>query len=464
MILIVDDEAENRSSLVAVLEREGWICIEADSGLDALAILRSKPEIELLITDLKMPGMDGLELLQSARLLRPEVQRLLVTAFGTIEDTVTAMKSGAFDVLPKPLKSKTIRETVSRLLARAPKSPENTNAKAAFPLNSQLSPSYAQVLETLRRAAATQANVLFTGESGTGKSYLARVLHQSSERKEGPFVVLNCASIPMELLESELFGYERGAFTGATQSRDGKIFAANRGTLLLDEIGDLSHALQAKLLHFIQERKFFKLGSNREITADVRILAATNQSLPELVRSGKFREDLLYRLRVVEIPVPPLRERRQDLFWLVPALLDSLAEKNRISPVRLTHDAFSLVWSYDWPGNVRELENVLESSLVLAPPEELREGFLSSKALEGRIASEGSNAEKFPHISDLATLERQAIRQALALTGGNRRMTARLLGISERTLYRVVQKGQREDKREDRRQEIGDSDSGSDLG
>jgi len=430
MILIVDDERDNRETLKAVLEREGHLCAEAESGTAALALLRERPEIRLLITDLKMPGMDGLELLQAARIQRPDVQRLLVTAFGTIEDTVTAMRAGAFDVLPKPLKARTLRETVTRLLERAAPAP---SPKAS----AQVSPAYARVCETVRRAAASEASVLFTGESGTGKSFLASLLHESSNRKGAPFVSLNCAAIPIDLLESELFGFEKGAFTGATQARDGKILAADTGTLFLDEIGDLSPALQAKLLQFIQTRRFFKLGSNREVSADVRILAATNRPLAELVAQGKFREDLLYRLKVVEISVPPLRERKQDLLWLVPALLDQLAEKNKRPPVRLTQASFSRLWNYEWPGNIRELENVLESSLVLASPEEIQGGFLDESTLPAPLIT--GPAGEMPFVPDLETLERQALQQALALVGGNKRLAAGLLGISERSVYRLLQ-------------------------
>ncbi|MBS1983420.1 MAG: sigma-54-dependent Fis family transcriptional regulator [Bdellovibrionales bacterium] len=437
MILIVDDEAENRETLSAILEREGFACMQAASAPEALTILRENPAIRLLITDMKMPGgMDGLELLQSARIVRPDVQRLLVTAFGTVEDTVTAMRAGAFDVLAKPLRLKTIKETVARLLERASQSSPPTKSTAA-PLHPQLSAPYARVMELLRRAAPSQASVLFTGESGVGKSFLAKALHQWSERREAPFIALNCAAIPEELLESELFGYEKGAFTGAVQSRDGKIIAANKGTLLLDEISDLSPNLQAKLLQFIQEKKFFKLGSNKEISADVRIVAATNRSLTELVQKGLFREDLLYRLRVIEITVPPLRERKEDLLWLIPALLDNLAEKNGQVPVRFTHAALAKLWSYDWPGNIRELENIIESTLVMAPQEELREGFISEAALPEQLR--GQDTRTPVTLPDLATVERQAIQQALVVTGGNRRLAAHLLGISERTLYRVLE-------------------------
>ncbi len=437
MILVVDDEAENRASLVAALNREGWPCIEAASGNEALEILRNNLNIRLLITDLKMPGgLNGLELLQSARIIRPEVQRLLVTAFGTIEDTVTAMKSGAFDVLPKPLKLKSLKETVAKLLERAPS--QSSVPKIETVSRAQISPAYCTVTDTLRRAALSEANVLFTGESGCGKTYLARVLHESSARRDGPFVALNCAAIPEDLLESELFGFEKGAFTGAVQSRDGKILAANGGTLLLDEIGDLSPALQAKLLQFIQDKKFFKLGSNREIVADVRILSATHQALDTLILSGRFREDLLYRLKVVEIKVPPLRERKEDLFWLVPGLLDVLCEKNKIAKVRLTQNALAKIWAYDWPGNIRELENVLESCLVLAPTEEIREGFLSEKTLPEKLKDQKDEGE-MPKVTDLATIEKMAIRQTLLLTNGNKKLTASLLGISERTLYRTLE-------------------------
>jgi two-component system response regulator HydG len=428
VILIVDDEAENRSALSEILARDGHECLQAESAAVALQLLRDHREIQLLITDLKMPGMSGLELLALARSVRPDVQRLLVTAFGTIEDTVTAMKAGAFDVLTKPLKMKVVRETVARIVERAPK-----------PTMSQVSPQYAHVMDLLRRAAQAQASVLLTGESGTGKSHLARLLHESSDRQKSPFVALNCAAIPSELLESELFGFEKGAFTGAVQAREGKIIAASGGTLLLDEIGDLSLPLQAKLLQFIQSKKFFRLGSNKEVLADVRVVAATNRKLEDLVNSGQFREDLLYRLRVVEIHVPPLRERKQDLLWLIPAILDSVSERNARPAVRLTLDAFQSLYRYDWPGNIRELENVLESALVLASREELQDGFLSTESFSDRLRSGSEpSSDKFTAIQDLATLEKNAIRHAFALTGGNRRLTAKLLGISERTLYRVL--------------------------
>jgi len=433
MILIVDDEIENRVSLKAVLERSGWPCFEAADAQSALEILRSHPKIQLLITDLKMPGMNGLELLQMARLVRPDVQRVLVTAFGTIEDTVQAMKAGAFDVIAKPLKAREIREKVATLLAR---SPTSSSLVSQNEQQSKISPSFALVMEKLRKAAQSEANVLFVGESGTGKSFLAHQLHLYSARNSGPFVALNCASIPNELLESELFGYEKGAFTGATQNRDGKIAAANNGTLLLDEIADLGSNLQAKLLQFIQERKFYRLGSNREISANVRIVSATNRKLEDLVKNNLFREDLLYRLKVVEIEIPPLRDRKSDLLWLLPALMDSLCEKNKLPPVRLTQEALSKLYHYNWPGNVRELENVLESSLVLARPENIQEGFLKESDLPENFHTVGTLKDFI--FQDLASIEKSTVEHALAMTGGNRRLTAGLLGISERTLYRII--------------------------
>jgi transcriptional regulator with PAS, ATPase and Fis domain len=295
----------------------------------------------------------------------------------------------------------------------------------------------------VRKAAHSEATVLFLGESGSGKSYLSRTLHEWSHRAKGPFVSLNCATIPADLLESELFGVEKGAFTGATQSREGKIQAADGGTLLLDEIADMSLALQAKLLQVIQERKFFRLGSTKEVKVNVRILSATNRRLEDLVKSGHFREDLYYRLKVIQIEIPTLRSRKQDLLWLVPGILDSLSEKNHLPPVRITEEALRKIWAYDWPGNIRELENCLESALVLAPESDIQAGLLGEASLPDnvRAAGESVNADSVDHLpplSDLATLERRAIRQALLLSGGNRRLAAALLGISERTLYRVL--------------------------
>jgi len=441
MILVVDDELENRLSLMQVLSREGWTCLEAENGEVAIQILRDRPDVQLLITDMKMPGaVNGLELLQMSRKLRPDVQRLLITAFGTIEATVEAMRAGAFDVLTKPVRIKTLKENVARLLAQAPNKPHASLGASSSPA-AQLSASYAKLMETLRRAALSEAHVLLTGESGSGKSYLAKLLHEWSQRREQPFVSLNCAAIPADLLESELFGVERGAFTGANVSREGKVQAAHKGTLLLDEIGDMSFALQAKLLQLIQERRFYKLGSNKEIHVDTRIVSATNKNLTEMIQNGQFREDLLYRLKVIEIHVPSLRERKQDLLWIIPNLLDSLAEKNHLPPVRLTHEALSLLWAYDWPGNIRELENVLESTLVLAPREDIREGLLGPLHLPEafRLKTQGLAAGALlPQMADLATIERMAIEQALTISGGRRKLAASLLGISERTLYRVL--------------------------
>lgn len=432
MILIVDDEQENREGLSAVLKRDGWHCLCSANGEEALEILRNESKIKLLITDLKMPGsINGLELLQTARVLRPEVQRLLITAFGTIEDTVSAMKAGAFDVITKPIKINNLRETVKRLLEVAPDSKTIQGEGTPY-----FSAAYAKVMDTLRRASLSEASVLFLGESGSGKSYLAKVLHEWSKRRNEPYIALNCAAIPEELLESELFGFEKGAFTGATQSRDGKILAAHNGTLLLDEIGDLSPKLQAKLLQFIQDKSFFKLGSNKPIHANVRILSASNKNLTDLVEKKLFREDLLYRLRVIEIMVPPLRERKEDLLWLIPMLLDSLSEKNALPRVRFTQKALARLWNYNWPGNIRELENLMESALVLASPEAQQSGFLDEKDLPTQLVLNTKNDTEQARFIDLASIEKRAIEQALLLTNGNKKLAAKLLGISERTLYR----------------------------
>jgi transcriptional regulator with PAS, ATPase and Fis domain len=342
------------------------------------------------------------------------------------------MKVGAFDVLAKPIKWKVLKEKVSILLERSVQ--EVSKAQQS----TQISPSFAKVLDWVRRASLTEASVLFRGESGTGKSYLAKVLHSWSLRKEAPFVSLNCAAIPSELLESELFGYEKGAFTGASHTREGKIMAAASGTLLLDEIADLSLPLQAKLLQFIQDKEFFKLGSNKSQKADVRILSASNQDISKLIEEKKFREDLYYRLKVVEIVIPPLRERREDLYWLIPSLLDKLCEKHHMPPLRFTKDAFRALWLWSWPGNIRELENVIESSLVMASTQEKHEGFLQLTSLPENLRTHDSPPSLLGTFTDLETREKQALDEALLITGGNKKQAAALLGISERTLYRLL--------------------------
>jgi two-component system response regulator HydG len=436
LILIVDDEIENRQTLAELVEKSGWTALQAASGTEAVAILKEHKEIKLLITDFKMPGeINGIELMKISRHLRPDVQRLMVTAYGTIEDTVQAMKVGAFDVLAKPLKWKILKEKISEMLERS------VNESFREAVSQQISPTFSRVLDLVRRASLTEASVLFVGESGTGKSFLARELHNWSQRKDAPFVSLNCAAIPGELLESELFGFERGAFTGASHSREGKIMAADKGTLLLDEIADLSLPLQAKLLQFIQDKEFYKLGSNKAQKADVRILSASNQNIQKLIEEKKFREDLYYRLKVVEIQIPALRQRKEDLFWLVPALLDKLCERHHQPRLRFTKEAFQTLWSWDWPGNIRELENVIEATLVLSSAGERQEGFLQATSLPEhlRVHGDGKRSEigAYP-FHDLETREKQALEEALLITGGNKKQAAALLGISERTLYRLL--------------------------
>ena len=438
LILIVDDEQENRENLAALLEREGWSCLIADSGENGLKLIKDRLDIDFLITDLKMPGMSGLELLEAARILRPELPRILVTAYGTIEDTVKAMKVGAFDVISKPIKIKALKDLIhSKLSEQKDELPQFKELRA----QRLISHAYLNLTETLKKSALSNATVLLTGESGTGKSFLAKMVHDFSPRSKAPFIEINCAAIPHELLESELFGHEKGAFTGALSSRDGKIAAANMGTLFLDEIGDLSPTLQGKILHFLQNKKYFKLGSNTEIKADVRVIAASNKNLLEMSKKGSFREDLLFRLKVIDVAVPALKNRMEDLYWLVPILLDRLSEKHSFPKMRLNPSAFGLLHKYSWPGNVRELENVLERSLVLATEEEKYSGLLNHLNFPSDISALADasaailSGSSLP-IIDLATLEKRAIEQALSLTQGNKKLAAQILGISERTLYR----------------------------
>ncbi len=369
-ILIVDDELNIRRVLERAFAKEGYQVYTAEGGHQALRILEETP-CDLVLTDVVMPDMTGLELLKRARQKYPNLQVILMTAYGTIPMAVEAMRAGAFDFLTKPLEMEVLRKVVRNAL-REPTTAKPTERKPSRRKQVTFigeSPAIKQILETVERVADTRTTVLITGESGTGKELIARMLHERSSRAHKPFVAVSCAAIPETLLEVELFGAVKGAYTGAETDRIGKFEAANGGTLFLDEVGDIPPLIQVKLLRVLQEREIERLGSNTPIPIDVRLVAATNRNLQEAVDAGAFRSDLFYRLQVVHIHLPPLRERREDIPLLARYFLQKFAAENGRALREISPEAMELLQNACWRGNVRELENVIESAVVLAPPE-----------------------------------------------------------------------------------------------
>jgi len=426
-VLVVDDEEGIREFVAEALEDDGHVAVRAKDGAEAAARLRAQA-FDLMVTDLRMPEMDGMALVRTARAEQPEMEVIVLTAHGSVETAVEAMKLGAFDYLRKPIASPgELRLLVSRALERRSLLALRDRSAREAPQIPRLSygdPAMAPVVEAVEKVARTNATVLLLGESGTGKEVAARTVHARSARSAGPFVAVSCAAIAEGVLESELFGHEKGAFTSAVATRRGRIELADGGTLFLDEIGELKLELQAKLLRVLQERRFERVGGTRTIEADVRWIAATNRDLEAMVADGRFRADLYHRLAVFPIRMPPLRERRGDVVPLAETLLARIGRDLGRPGLRLGAQAQQAVVDADWPGNVRELANALERAAILADGPELRARDLGTLA-RARSPSGGS----------LSEVEREAIARTLAEVGGNRRVAAERLGIGLRTLY-----------------------------
>jgi len=449
-VLIVDDEPNLRKILAAQLSRDGYDVLTAEDGERGLAQLREH-HIDLVITDLKMPGVDGMTLLKRALEEEPELPVVMITAHGTIDTAVEALKRGAFDFVTKPFDKDEVRQIVAKALktrelggADATSTPASRGARFGI-IGS--SPGIAELYAILERVADTPTTVLITGESGTGKELVARALHEHSSRKDKPFIKVNCAAIPKELIESELFGYERGAFTGAVASKPGRFELANGGTLFLDEIGEIPIEMQVKLLRALQESEFERVGGIKTIRVDVRLVAATNRDLKRLISSGTFREDLFYRLNVVPIRLPALRERTTDIALLVEHFLVKFNERLKKRVESVHREALDLLLAYPWPGNIRELENVVERAVLFCDTHELNVSDLPPDVrgiaaltnvplpdadLQAALASEGGLKE---HVKvAMSRLERELVSRALQQTGGNVTHAARLLKISRKGL------------------------------
>jgi two-component system response regulator AtoC len=439
VILIVDDEKNSREGLARALQRSHEILL-AENGAKALELLEAHP-VDVMISDVRMPGMDGLTLLQRALARSPQPICIMLTAYGTIEMAVEAMRRGAYDFMTKPINLDRLDILLKRALHTREVETENRHLReqldSKFGLSQIIGTSSAmqEVFDTIRQVASSRATVLVQGESGTGKELVAHAIHQLSPRAKGPFVDVHCAALSSTLLESELFGHEKGAFTGATERRPGRFELADGGTLFLDEISEIDANVQVKILRVLEERRFERVGGRDKLDVDVRLVAATNKDLKNLVAEGKFREDLFFRLYVVVVTLPPLRERAGDIPLLVRHFTGHFARENGRTIEGLTPDAMDILAGYAWPGNVRELRNTVERMVVLARGDKLTVRDIPAAI---RDAAPGTGAPAMKGDLSIEESEKHLIQKALKLHGGNRTRAAHDLGISRRTLHRKL--------------------------
>ncbi len=452
-ILIAEDEAKMRR--VLELNLRGRYDLDfAVNGREAVDLVQAKP-IDLVLTDMKMPVKDGLAVLQDVKRMRPSIPVILVTAYGSVESAVRSMKEGAYDYIVKPLKMDEVEMVIEKALAHADLVRENrylrAELKRSYGLDSIISvnPKVLEILDLVGQIANSKATVLLEGESGTGKELIARALHSSSHRASGPFVVVNCSAIPRELLESELFGYEKGAFTGASRMKIGSFEMANDGTLFLDEIGEMPRELQAKILRALEGYRFMRVGGVESIEVDTRVVTATNKSLREAVSAGTFREDLYYRLNVVTLRLPPLRDRKEDIPLLVRHFLQKHSAESRGKAMAMSDEALKLLRRYDWPGNVRELENCLVRAMVLAKsdiiqgedlPPEICAGEVGVPKEDVRTWGELKSAKKAAREQITEEMERSFVERSLRRNRGNVSRSAQETGMDRRQLQNMIRK------------------------
>ena len=445
-ILAVDDEERILEIFQKALAKEGYAVTTAPNGQTAISLFKNNP-YDIVFTDLRMPGVDGMELFRWITRNSPDTTVVIVTAYGTVESAIESLKSGAYDYLIKPVKLDELRQLVKRILEHRQLKKENQELKrtlgGSFKTGNIIGNSAVmqEVFSRIEKVAGTATTVLIRGESGTGKELVARAVHELSPRKDAPFIKAVCAALPEGLLESELFGHVKGAFTGAIQDRKGRFEAADKGTIFLDEIGDIPVTIQLKLLRVLQERQFERVGEGRTMTVDVRVIAATNSNLEEGLKNNTFREDLYYRLNVVSIFLPPLRSRKEDIPLLVEHFLQQISVNQQLPKPKLSKDALEVILNYAWPGNIRELENAIEHSMVMGNreiilPEDLP---ITVQSGMGPTRSPGQLSESDATLEDM---EKQMLISALAKSGHNQSQAAKLLGITRRTLgYRMKKYG-----------------------
>ena len=439
-ILIIDDEKNIREGLSAALELDGYSVKLAANGAEGLALIE-KGDIDLVITDLRMPGISGEEVLAKVRGESPGIPVIVLTGHGSIDTAVDAMRNGAYDFLTKPLSLDRLSLIVKRALAgreleiRHSSLQQELDAKASFESIIGKSAEMQRIFQMVRKAADSKASVLITGESGTGKELIANALHNLSPRKSNPFIKVHCAALSETLLESELFGHEKGAFTGAAARKRGRFELANTGTIFLDEIGEINQNVQIKILRVLQDKRFERVGGEETLEVDVRVIAATNRNLEEEIAQGRFREDLFYRLNVVHIQVPPLRDRKDDIPLMLNAFLDEFNRENNKSITGFDARSRSALYKYDWPGNIRQLRNCVESAVVMCSGNEIT---LEDLPPTVRGAAE-SNVIQVPVGITMAEAEKIIIQQNLASNQGNKSKTADILGIGRKTLHRKLE-------------------------
>ena len=445
-ILIVDDEEAQLEALGGYLKKRGFEVDKSTSPAKVLQIIQEKP-IDLVLTDFKMPEMDGVTFLKRIKRINPDIAVILMTAFGSVESAIEAMKQGASDYLQKPVDLDEVEILIQRNLQQKQLVTENRilkeelREKYNFKEIISASPKMESVLNVAGRVAKSRASVLIRGESGTGKELVARAIHFASDRAENPFVPVNIAALPESLIESELFGHEKGAFTGAHSQRKGRIELADGGTLFIDEVGDIPLSVQVKLLRFLQEQQFERLGGSKQFSVDVRIIAATNRNLEEMIQDGRFREDLFYRLNVVTLFLPPLRERREDISLLVDHFIRKYAEFNGKKITGISKEALDVLMKYAYPGNIRELENIIHQAVVLARGDILLSEDLPVHLAQVKEDSSDLNALEGKTLPEKVThLEITLIKKALEEANGNQSQAARILGITERNLRYKMEK------------------------